>query len=143
MGVGGLGVGVGGGGVGVAGMGVAVLVRVGIKDVVGVGASTTPETAVSLSPPLATTTAIAASSPSSQTVPTAGPFHHQDSAQKRSQSWRSFSTNIGIWRPASYAAAAAIVRLGRAGANWLTYISPPGSTQVFPSPPTVARSRAT
>ncbi len=85
VGGGGGGVGVGGGGVGVGGMGVAVLVGVATKDVVGIGASTTPETAVSLPPPLATTTATAASSPSSQTVPTAGPFHHHESDQKRRQ----------------------------------------------------------
>ncbi len=87
VGVGGTGVGVGGGGVGVGvgGMGVGVLVGVGTKDVVGIGASTTPETAVSLPPPVATTTATAASSPSSQTVPTAGPFHHHESDQKRRQ----------------------------------------------------------
>ncbi len=85
VGVGGLGVGVGGGGVGVGGMGVGVLVGVGTKDVVGVGASTTPETAVSLPSPLATTTATVASSPISQTVPTAGPFHHHESDQKRRQ----------------------------------------------------------
>ncbi len=115
VGVGGSGVGVGGVGVGVGGTGVGVGVRWGVEVLIGVGAWTAPETAVSLPPPLARTTATVASTASSGTTPTIGPFRDQDKAQKR----RQLSARLRLRRRhlSPTLDAAKIVRLGYAPVN--------------------------